>query len=205
MDNGGKKPIIDPRQPEIRPQKACDGAVIVAESLVDTGSGMLRWGKNAGKPVVAVGIHALPFGKTAPDVLKATLLIPVTDSPATDDTSAAQLNMLVKHIDADDDQRVTSPDATSPVLNTIGVYRAPDPAQPSFDRFVAIDVTQYVKADLAARRTTFTWRIEPESVPDGLNSQLCFPAVECANSSFPADNLGARLCLDFQDIAGPEP
>ena len=194
-----------PKRPEVRPKTACDGHVVISTGQVDTTAGMLRWGKHAGKGCVAVGIHALPFGKTAPDVLRAVLHIPLTDSPATDDTSAAQLNTLVQHIDAADDHRVTLPDGVSEALITIGVYRAPGPPSPAFDRYAEFDVTAQVKADLSARRSTFAWRIAPQTVPDNADSQLCFPAVDCANSSFPAENHGARLLLEFQAMARPEP
>ena len=186
------------------PTSAQDGYVVLASGHLDTASGFLRWGKQGGSRCVVIGIHTLPFGKTTPDVVNAKLRIPLTDTPVTDDSSARRLSVLIQHIDAADDMRVTVPDGASPPLGHIGVYRAPGPLNPEFNKYIELDVTEQVKADLKAQRATFAWRIEPETVPNDAPSQLSFPSVDCVNSSFPKDNHGARLLMRFQAMVGSE-
>ena len=54
-------------------------------------------------------------------------------------------------------------------------------------RSMDVDVTAALKADLAAGRSSFAWRVEPQAVPDGISSQRYFPSVDNTDAAFPVD------------------
>jgi hypothetical protein len=163
------------------------------------------WGEHNGANVAAIGIHSLPAGITVAQLGTATLRIPRTDNIWTANDDALNLNMTVKHIDAADDAAVTMPDGDSAALATIGLYRPPGEYVGNNSRYVLYNVTNLVKADIAAGRTTFAWRVEPDAVNPGISSQRYFPGVDNTDGAFntaspppefgPGDNHGAVLCL----------
>ena len=153
------------------------------------------WGVYNGGAACVVGMHSLPVGIAAADVQEAILRIPQTDNARTAEAEPAlALKMLVKHIVADDDKTIALADGPSAALAEIGVYRVPGSYVENNARFVEFDVTAFVRADIAAKRSTFAWRIEPQSVPAGVTSLRYFPTVDAQDAAF-GDNGGARLFL----------
>jgi len=181
-------------QHAIRPRGPQDGHVTIAKDQVDSQSVVIQWGKHGGKGCCPAEIHDLPR-RAADQLTDAKLRIPRTDYIWSIEGSAARLELIVQHIDAADDARVSKADGTSPPLNRIGLYRSPGLAAAADGRYLELDIARQVKADLEAGRSSFAWRIEPESVPDEASSQLYFPSVENTDGGFPDANRGARLIL----------
>jgi hypothetical protein len=179
----------------IQPSGSQDGYILVASGVVETGLPTCIWGKHEGRPVTAVGIHSLPADVKTEKIAGATLRIPRPDIVWSTDESCLRLTMVVKHIAAADISAVTLGDGTSASLGDIGLYRPAGPYAADNARFVDFNVMPMVKADLAAGRKAFAWRIEPGAVGDKLSSQRYFPSVENKDAAFPAENRGARLIL----------
>ncbi len=186
--------LDEAEQHAVRPRGPQDGYVLLAGPTLATDGVVIAWGKQDGKGCVPVGIHDLPK-RGADDLIEARLRIPRTDLIWTQDGSASRLELIVQHIDAVDDGAVSIADGDSPSLGLIGNYRAPGLAAAAGGRYVELDVTRQVRADLDAGRSSFAWRIEPSTVPDDVTSQLYFPSVENTDQAFPQANRGARLVL----------
>ena len=184
-------------QRAIRPRGPQDGHVTIAGDRADSESVVILWGKQGGKGWCPVGIHDLPR-RSADQLTEAKLRIPRTDIIWSAEGSAAMLELIVQHIDAADDTRVSVADGTAPPLARIGLYRSPGRAAAANGRYVELDVARQVKADLEAGRSSFAWRIEPVSVPDEVSSQLFFPSTENTDGAFPDANRGARLILRWK-------
>jgi hypothetical protein len=195
-DAADGKPVPEPGREGfkvIRPAPAQDGPIY--GSNVEPACPLAYWGVYNGGRGCAVGIHTLPPGIAAADVQQAILRIPQTDNARTPDTDTALgLKMLVKHIAAADNATITAADGQSAALAEVGVYRAPGPYVEDNARFVELDVTAQVRADVAAKRPTFAWRVEPQSVPAGATSMRYFPTVDNQDAAF-GDNHGAKLFL----------
>ncbi len=150
--------------------------------------------------VMQAGIHNLPAAAPG-NVVSAELRIPEPSLIWTAGGFAVlNIDVDVLHIDAADDTKITDGDGNSAPLTNLGAYRgAGDPPRGN-GGFASLDVTNAVKADLTAGRTTFAWRLNsPDTLPLGTggenNPQVYFPTVDNSDGAFPPANRGARLVL----------
>lgn len=183
---------------------ACAGQVMIQPSVSQDGpvyGGSAErnwpygwWGNYGGTPMNEVGIHTLPPGIAPTEIGTAVLRLPRTDNPW-QGNEALQLNMLVRHIDAANDVQIEVADKDSTPLGDIGVYRAPGPHVVDNARYIEFRVTDQVRLDLSAGRSTFAWRVEAESLPDNAYSYRYMPTVENQDIGAFGDNRGAKLFL----------